>query len=131
MRRVRVTTVTVAKQLVLNILSVCLYSGLRYASSNRIFYAPYYAVICGLPRTNRFFKKLSHKWHDYQEKKVIEHKMCVLIFPTAFFSEKNSHCKKNSARYDHNVHMLPCNVHMLPCNVHMLPCNVPDILVRF
>jgi hypothetical protein len=34
------------------------------------------------------------------EKKVIEHKMCVLIFSTTFVSEI-SHCKKNWAKCDH------------------------------
>jgi hypothetical protein len=30
-----------------------------------------------------YFTTLSHKWHDFQ-KKVIEHKICVLIFSTNF-----------------------------------------------
>jgi hypothetical protein len=29
------------------------------------------------------FPTLSHKWHD-SRKKVIEHKMCILIFSTTF-----------------------------------------------
>jgi hypothetical protein len=30
-----------------------------------------------------YFSTLSHKWHDFREN-VIEHKMCVLPFPTSF-----------------------------------------------
>ena len=30
------------------------------------------------------FSTLSHKRHDFQKKKVIEHKMCVLITSTSF-----------------------------------------------
>jgi len=29
-----------------------------------------------------YFSTLSHKKHDLRGKKVTEHKMCVLIFPT-------------------------------------------------
>jgi hypothetical protein len=43
-----------------------------------------------------YFSTLSHKRHDFREK-IIEHKMCVLIFSTTFVS----HCKKNPARYYH------------------------------
>jgi hypothetical protein len=31
-----------------------------------------------------YFSTLSHKGHGFREK-VIEHKMCVLLLPTAFF----------------------------------------------
>jgi len=31
------------------------------------------------------FPTLSHKRHDFREKKVTEHKMCVLIFSVTFF----------------------------------------------
>jgi hypothetical protein len=41
---------------------------------------------------------LSHKRHDFREK-VIEHKMCILIFST--FILNTSHSKKNTARYCH------------------------------
>ena len=46
-----------------------------------------------------YFTTLSHKRYDFP-KKMIELKMCVLIFST-FFVDKISHCKKNLARYDH------------------------------
>jgi hypothetical protein len=42
------------------------------------------------------FSTLYHKLHDFQEK-VIEHKMCVLIFSTT--SIRNISHSKNSARY--------------------------------
>jgi hypothetical protein len=31
-----------------------------------------------------YFSTLSHKRHDFREKKIVEHKMCVLIFSTTF-----------------------------------------------
>ena len=47
-----------------------------------------------------YFSALSHKRHDFRKKKVIEHKMCVLIFCTNYiWSISNS--KKNWARYCH------------------------------
>jgi ABC-type phosphate transport system permease subunit len=48
------------------------------------------SVVClALP----YFSTLSHKQHDFR-KKVIEHKMCVLIFCTTFVCNI-SHSKKN------------------------------------
>jgi hypothetical protein len=44
-----------------------------------------------------YFSTLSHKRHDFR-KKVIEHKMCVLIFCTTLVSNI-CYYKKNSARY--------------------------------
>jgi len=41
---------------------------------------------------------LSHKWHDFREKNIIEHKMCVLIISTPFVWNI-SHSKKMWARY--------------------------------
>ena len=37
------------------------------------------------PMAPPYFSTLSHKRHDFRKKKVIEHKMCVLIFSTSFF----------------------------------------------
>ena len=39
----------------LNIASACLYFGLVIRQANRIFSAPYYFVICGLPGSTKFF----------------------------------------------------------------------------
>jgi hypothetical protein len=50
---------------------------------------------------------LSHKRHDFREKRVTEHKMRVLIFSTTF-TWNVSHSKKNSTTYCHkreNVYM--------------------------
>jgi hypothetical protein len=48
----------------------------------------------------QYFSTLSHKRHDFLKKKVIEHKMCVLILSTNFVWNI-SHYKTNSARYYH------------------------------
>ena len=51
------------------------------------------SVVClGLPYSSTLF----HERNDFQ-KKVAEHKMCVLILSTAFVSNI-SHSKKNSAK---------------------------------
>ena len=44
------------------------------------------------------FSTLSHKRNNYLKKKVIEHKICILIFSTSFVWNI-SHSKKNSVRY--------------------------------
>ena len=49
----------------------------------------------GLSDCTIFFH-ISHKRHDFH-KKVIEYKICILIVSTTW--HKNSHSKKNSARY--------------------------------
>jgi hypothetical protein len=46
-----------------------------------------------------YFSTLFYKQHDFQ-KNVIEHKICVLVFPTTFVWNI-SHPKKNSVRYHH------------------------------
>jgi hypothetical protein len=63
-----------------------------------------------------YFSTLSNKRHGFRKKKIIEHKMCVLIISIGFVWNI-SHCKKNWARHDHK-----CN---RPSFI------VPVILVRF
>jgi hypothetical protein len=66
---------------VLNIMIICPYSCLSYPACKA--HAPYCVDICGLSGCTIFFPTLSHKRYDFWEK-VIEHKMCVLIFSTTF-----------------------------------------------
>jgi hypothetical protein len=47
-----------------------------------------------------YFSTLSHKRHDFRKKKIVVHKICVLIFSTTFVWN-TSLSKKNSARYYH------------------------------
>ena len=55
-------------------------------------------VICGLSGSTIFFSTLFHKVYNFR-KRAAEHKMCVLIFSTAFVWNI-SLSKKNWARYD-------------------------------
>ena len=48
----------------------------------------------------QYFSTLSNNRPDFREKKVIEHKICDLIFSATFFSDI-SHWTKNWSRYDH------------------------------
>ena len=47
----------------------------------------------------QYFSTLSHNRHGFREKKVAEHKMCVLVLSTSFVWNI-SHSKKNRARCD-------------------------------
>ena len=58
-------------------------------------HAPRQIVICGL--FGFTISTLSFKWQDFPGKKVIERKICVLIFSKTVIY----HSKKNSARYYH------------------------------
>jgi hypothetical protein len=55
-----------------------------------------------------YFSTLSHKRHDFWEK-VIEYKMCVLIFSTPFICNI-SHSNKNRRDIIINVHRSSCKV---------------------
>jgi hypothetical protein len=83
----RVTTVTVEKQQVLQILSVCVQ---LWLFSKAI--VPYYTVISGMPARTHF-STLFHKRHDFQEKLL--NMKYVLIFP-ATFARNTSHFPNKS-----------------------------------
>jgi len=61
-------------------------------------------VICGLPLSTIFSHNISQKT-QFSGKKVIEHKMCVLIFSTTFVWNI-SNFKKKWAKYYHNCTQL-------------------------
>jgi hypothetical protein len=66
-----------------------------------IAHEPYYTVTCDLSASTFF--TLCHKEHDFREKKIMEHIVCILI----------------RAHRDNTI------------NVHRYSCKVPVILVRF
>ena len=65
---------------------------------------------------------LSHKWHDFREK-VIEHKMCVLIFSTTL-SETFLILRRIRQGVILNIHWSSCKV----SKVH--PCTGTEALYR-
>jgi hypothetical protein len=75
--------------------SECVFCTLSYPARNA--HAPSYVVSSVACPAVPHFSTVSHKRHDNWEKKVTEHKMCILIISTAFVSNI-SHSKKNSAR---------------------------------
>ena len=78
---------------------VCVVLVIRLATRMRRIILPSVASLA-VPH----FSTLSHKRHDFREK-VIEYKICVLIFSTTFL-RNISHSKKNSARYRKYAHVL-------------------------
>ena len=78
MRRFHATTVAVENQIVLHILSVCVFValGIQHAMCMR------HIVICGLPRSTIFFSLLLIKGTIFEGGRggLTEQKMCVLIF---------------------------------------------------
>jgi hypothetical protein len=57
-------------------------------------------VTCGSCPALQFFSTLSHKWQDFQVKKVTKHNVCVLSFSTMFIWNI-SQSQEKSARYYH------------------------------
>jgi len=67
----------------------------------------------------QYFSTLSHKRHDFREKKkVTEHELCVLIFCTAFFFSKDFLILKAIQRD-------------IIINVLRYLCKVPVIFAKF
>jgi len=97
LRHVRVT-VFALESIRYEIFWVCVWSHSHSACKT---HSRYFVVNCGLSGSTVFFHGTF-----FQKKKFTEHKMCVLIFSTAFIWDI-SHSKKNSARY-HNVHKSSC-----------------------
>jgi len=64
-----------------------------------------------------YFSTLSHKRHDFR-RKVIECKMCVLIFSTTFIWNI-SHSKNSSARYDRKCTLVLTKSAHYSCRVLM------------
>jgi hypothetical protein len=74
---------------------VCSFA-LLFRQAIRIFFAPYFIVVCGcldLP----YFSTCSHKQQDFRKKNT-ELKICVLTFSTKFICN-TSHSEKNSTRH--------------------------------
>jgi hypothetical protein len=59
-----------------------------------------------------YFSTLSHKRHDFM-KKVIEHKMCVLILST-ILSKTFLILRRNERDMVINIHMSSCKVPVMP-----------------
>ena len=114
--RVRITIVTVGKQQLLNIRSVCVcIIALVTRHENRIFSALYCTVMCGLSGCIPHFLPLSHTRHRFRGGgEVGEHKTCDLSSSTTFVW--NISHSKNFQR---------------DIEVRMSSCKVPAILVRF
>jgi hypothetical protein len=98
LRRIRATTVVVAKQCVTYSECVCVYValGIQHAMHMR------HIVICCLPRSTIFFHIISQTARFSKRKKGSLNTKCVLISSTTFVRNVY-HSKKNCARYDQTV----------------------------
>jgi hypothetical protein len=81
------------------------------ARSHACLYAPHCNVICGPFVCTTFFDTVS-KIARISEKKVTEHRMCVLITSTTF-NWNISYRKKNSAKYCHKCEKSSCKVSVI------------------
>jgi hypothetical protein len=90
LRRIRVTSLDVEKQYYL--FCVCVTLVIRHAKPMcRI-------ILSSVATPTRSLSSISHKGHAFRGKKVIQHKMCVLIFTTSFV-RNNWNFENNWARY--------------------------------
>jgi hypothetical protein len=108
LRCICATIVALEKQYVLHILSVCLLPSMQSTCALlccQLWPLQLYSIFSHYLINGTIFRKI-----------VIEHKMCVLSFSMTFVWNI-SYSKKNSARYN--------------LNVHRSSCMVPVILVRF
>jgi hypothetical protein len=89
-------------------MSVALYYCLKYlACKSNLFFSRIITTSVACPAVP-YFSKLAHNRQDIQ-KKIIEHKMCVLIITTTFVWNI-SHSKKNSPSYYQRLHRSSCIV---------------------
>ena len=69
-------------------------------------------VVCGLSGSTIFFHFLING--TILEKKVAEHKMCIVIFSTPFLSETSFMPRRNERDTIKNVYWFSCEVPLIP-----------------
>jgi hypothetical protein len=90
--------------------SECVFVALVIQHATRIRHI----VICRVSGSTIFFHTISQT-AQFSEKKFIENKMCILIFPTTFV--------RNTSHFTRELYIV--------INVHRSSCKVPVILARF